>query len=305
MILVTGASGVIGTALIAELRSSCTDEVRGVKSIDVDLSDLSKTVAAFSYWKPETVYHLAARVYGLMGNKAHSATSFRDNIFINTNVIEASKLCGVRKIIAMGSTAAYSDATQLPMREDDIWVGPPHPSEAAYGHAKRAMLVQLEAYWEDYGLDFAYCISTNLFGPGDRYDEQYGHVIPSLISKLHRAKQSGTPLTVWGSGKPRRDFLYAKDAARAMRLIGESHHGAINLATGSSCSIAQMVSDLVAVADFRGDVIWDSLKPDGQLARQYDVSRLRSLGFTPQYSLRDGLRETYQWYAANYPNIRR
>jgi GDP-L-fucose synthase len=305
MILVTGASGVIGTALVAELKRNAADEVFGIRFSDVDLCDLGQTVAAFKSWKPEIVYHLAARVYGLMGNQAHKAASFRDNILINTNVIEASRLSGTRKIVAMGSTAAYSDATPLPMREDDIWIGPPHSSEAAYGHAKRAMLVQLEAYYEDYGLDFAYCISTNLFGPGDRFDEKYGHVIPSLVSKIHRAKKSGTPLTVWGSGKPQRDFLYAKDAARAMRLIGEAHHGAINLATANTCSIAEMVSCLAEVADFRGDIVWDSHKPDGQLARQYDVSRLRSLGFAPQYSLKDALRETYQWYGANYPNVRR
>lgn len=305
MIVVTGASGVIGTALLAELRAQQSDSVVGISSADADLRSIDKTVALFAALKPTVIYHLAARVYGLMGNKVNKAASYLDNIQINTNVIEAGKLAGVRKIVAMGSTAIYSDFVPLPMREDDIWVGPPHPSEAPYAHAKRAMLVQLEAYRDDYGIDFAYCISTNLFGPHDRFDEQYGHVLPSLISKFYRAKLEGSSVAVWGSGVSRRDFLFSEDAARALRMIGEAYSGAINVATGVSHSIAEAAASLQEVSGFKGEVVWDTTKPEGQKVRQYDVSRLQSLGFEPKYSLTDGLRKTFEWYAESFPHVRR
>ncbi len=300
-IVVTGASGLMGIALVDELRAGGADVV-GLSSRDADLTDADAAVAAFQRHRPELVFHLASRVRGIMGNHGVHGEAYLENIRINTNTIEAARLAGARKIVAMGSAAIYGDAVPLPMREDDIWIGPPHPAEIGYAHAKRAMLAQLEAYRDQWGLEFAYAVSTNLFGPHDRFDERHGHVIPSLISKFHRAPER---LTVWGTGVPRRDFLYVKDAARALSLIGERVTGAINLATGTAISIRDTVGLIAEISGFRGDIEWDATKPDGQRLRAYDVSRLEAVGFKPAWTLRDALSETFAWYRENAGAARR
>lgn len=300
-IVVTGASGLMGKALVDELRAGGADVV-AVSSRDADLTDADAAVAVFQQHRPELVFHLASRVRGIMGNHGVHGEAYLENIRINTNAIEAARLAGARKIVAMGSAAIYGDAVPLPMREDDIWIGPPHPAEIGYAHAKRAMLAQLEAYRDQWGLEFAYAVSTNLFGPHDRFDERHGHVIPSLISKFHRAPER---LTVWGTGVPRRDFLYVKDAARALSLIGERVTGAINLATGTAISIRDTVGLIAEISGFRGDIEWDATKPDGQRLRAYDVSRLEAVGFKPAWTLRDALSETFAWYRENAGAARR
>lgn len=270
----------MGAALVAELRDAGQDVV-ALGRADADLRDPVAAAAAFARHRPEIVYHLAARVRGIMGNAGTQGDAFLDNIRINTNAIDAARLAGARKVVAMGSAAIYADSVALPMREDAVWSGPPHRSEAGYAHAKLAMFAQLEAYRAQWGLEFAYCISTNLFGPHDRFDERHGHVIPSLISKFHRAVAAGEPVTVWGSGTPMRDFLFVADAARAMRRIGEAGSGPVNLASGHSVSIRAVAELIAEVAGYRGEILWDRTKPDGQLRRAYDVSRLRALGVGP------------------------
>ena len=303
--LVTGASGLLGHALVNELRSVAKGEVVSLSSRDADLTDFEATRAAFERHRPGVVFHLAARVSGLMGNIKAQGQAYLDNTRMNTNVVEAARLAGTTKIVAMGSTAIYSDVVRLPMTEEQIWDGAPHYSEAGYAHAKRGMLAHLESYRDQYGLDYAYCISTNLFGPHDKFDEQHGHVIPSLMSKFLRANQRGEPVTIWGTGTPQRDFLYSKDAALALRMIAEGFTGPINMATGTAISIADTVKLITEVSGFKGAVEWDRSKPDGQKLRQYDVSKLQSLGFKPRYSLRDALLETYEWLAAHAAVARR
>lgn len=303
-VLVTGASGLLGTALVAELRAAGHGDVIAPSSRDVDLTDLHATMACFQAARPTIVYHLAARVYGIMGNMRRQGLSYYDNVCINTNVIEASRVCGARKVVAMGSAAIYSDGVPLPMREEDIWLGPPHASEAGYAHAKRGMLAHLAAYRDQYDLDYAYCVSTNLFGPDDRFDEENGHVLPSLLSKFCRAVRDKSDVVVWGTGKATRDFLYSKDAARAMRMAGEQVSGPINLATGLPISIEEVVGLLQEVSGFSGTIRWDRSKPDGQRLRDYDISKLKALGFQPRYSLREALAETYAWLEAHANNAR-
>lgn len=303
-ILVTGATGLVGRALLDELRAAGTAAI-GIASADADLTDQAAAEAVFARHRPEVVFHLAAWVRGIMGNAGSHGQAYLANIRIGTNVVEAARQAGVRKIVAMGSAAIYSDQVVLPMREDDVWTGPPHPSEAGYAHAKRAMLAQLESYREQWGLDYAYCISTNLFGPHDRFDERHGHVIPSLISKFARAARTGEPVTVWGTGMPQRDFLYVRDAARALCRIAEGQTGPINLATGRSVSIRETVSMIRALTGHRGEVVWDTGKPDGQRLRAYDVSRLRALNALPRTSLTDALAETIAWFGANQAVVRR
>ena len=294
----------MGRALVAELRAD-GQAVVGLGSAAADLRDPGATEAVFGRYRPEVIYHLASRVRGIMGNAGTQGDAYLDNIRINTNVVEAARRWGVRKVVAMGSAAIYGDRVPLPMREEDYWIGRPHASEAGYAHAKRAMLAQLEAYREQWGLEFAYCISTNLFGPHDRFDERGGHVVASLISKFHRATRTGEAVTVWGSGIPMRDFLFVADAAKAMRVIGATGSGAINLATGETVSIRGLAELLAEISGYGREIVWDASKPDGQMRRAYDLSRLRALGVGPGRSLRDGLAETYAWFVAHAPDVRR
>lgn len=303
-VLVTGAAGLVGSALVAELQSFGYPVV-GLTSADGDLRDPRATEALLADASPDIVVHIAARVHGLMGNIRAQGRAFLDNIRMNTNVIEAARMAGVRKVVGMGSTAVYSDDVPLPMREDTIWWGEPHGSEGGYAHAKRAMIAQLQAYQSEYGLDWAVALSTNLYGPHDRFDEAEGHVLPSLVSKFHRATRDGTDVDVWGTGTPTRDFVFSGDAARALRLIMEQATGVVNLASGASVTIRTAVETLQKVSGFSGEVMWDASKPDGQHARAYDVSRLKALGWEPQVSLEDGLRATYHWYVDNCADARR
>lgn len=303
-ILVTGAAGLVGSALVAELQSEGYHVV-GATSADGDLRVPDEALKLISQTSPEVVIHVAARVHGLMGNIHAQGRAFLDNIQMNTNVIEAARLCGVRKVVGMGSTAVYSDDVPLPMREDTVWQGAPHASEGGYAHAKRAMIAQLEAYESEYGLEWAVALSTNLYGPQDRFDESYGHVLPSLVSKFHRAVRDGEDVIVWGTGTPTRDFVYSMDAARALRMIMEDASGVVNLASGTSVTIREAVDTLQQVSGYDGTVLWDHTKPDGQHARAYDVTRLRALGWTPRVSLEEGLRSTYEWYRDNAREARR
>ena len=303
-VLVTGASGLMGRALVTELESQ-GKEVIGLTSQDVDLMDFKATIALFERHQPTLVYHLAARVSGIMGNMRAQGQGYLDNVQMNTNAVEAARRAGARKVIAMGSAAIYSDMVRLPMQEEEVWIGAPHASEAGYAHAKRAMLAQLETYRDQWGLDFAYLISTNLFGPNDKFDEAHGHVIPSLISKFHRAVREDGAVSVWGTGTPQRDFLYVKDAARAMCLVGEAFSGPINLATGTGTSIKEAVELIAAISGYRPEIHWDRTKPDGQKLRAYDVSKLQALDFKPRYSLHEALSETFAWFDANLKAVRR
>jgi len=297
--LVTGASGMLGSALVRRLSSSAKYNVVSVSRSDVDLLHGDDVNKFFKDSRPDIVFHCAAKVAGLGGNSAFPAEFFDDNILINTHVVRASRLAGASKIVAVGTTAIYSDTLPLPMKEADIWHGPPHHSEVAYGVAKRAMLTQLQAYQQQYGLEYGYGILTNLYGPNDTFDKAYGHVIPSLICKIHDAMKTGKSLEVWGNGTPQRDFLFVDDAADALIAVAESGNGPFNIASGTTTTIRQLVDVLKEVSGFLGEVVWATDKPNGQLLREYDLSSIRSLGFTPKTILRQGLRETWHWYLNN------
>ncbi|MHB8285115.1 MAG: GDP-L-fucose synthase family protein [Caulobacteraceae bacterium] len=303
--LVTGANGLVGNAVVDELRSDGGYEVIAVSRSDVDLRSADATTQFFERRRPDVVFHLAAKVGGLGGNLAAPGLFFYENVLINTNVIEASRIAGARKVVAMGSSACYSDAIKLPMAESDIWDGPPHGSEAAYAHSKRSMLAQLEAYNLQYGMDYAYCIATNMFGPNDKFDETHGHVLPSLISKFHRGVNQGAKVTVWGTGTPKRDFLYSKDVGRFLRVIAEQFTGSINVASGEVVTIRELVESIRKVSGFTGAVDWDVSKPNGQEMRGYDIRKLKSLGLIPMFDLEVALRETYEWFCQNVNDLRR
>lgn len=191
-----------------------------------------------------------------------------------------------------------------PVHEEDIWQGPPHHSEFGYAQAKRGMLAQLQAYDENFGFDYTLALATNLYGFYDRFNTETGHVIPSLIKKFFDALHGNRDVVIWGDGSAERDFLYAKDAARSLLLLMEHWHGPINLATGVTHAIREAVDILADYSGTSDRVVWDTTKPNGQLRRAYDVTKLKLLGFVPSYDLSAGLKETYDWYTANHQSAR-
>ena len=302
--LITGGSGLVGQALTKFLRMHGYENLKSLSSSDCDLRNGKEVEQVLSDEKPDFVFHLAAKVFGLGGNAKFKSDVLVDNVLINTNVVEASRKVNVKKIVAMGSGCVYPDfADQKPVREEQIWEGAPHPSEDSYGHSKRLMLAHLQASRSQFGTKFAFAISGNLYGPGDNFDIENGHVTPSLISKFHTAKRQGRKVSVWGTGAAIRDFTYSDDMAAALYIILQNQEGPINAGSGNRHSIREIVEIL---SEHTGvEVEWDGSKPDGQLARFYDMSKLEAAGFKPVVGLKEGVIKTFDWYAENFPNVRK
>lgn len=301
--LVTGANGLVGSALVSYLLEKGEDVIALRSRSECNLVSEAETRALFKFVRPDRVYHLAAAVFGVGGNMAFPGQVSYDNSMMNMNVIEAARFSGVTKIVAMGSAAMYADGLVQPMREDDVLVGSPHASEFAYAYSKRAMLAQLRAYTQQYGTQFAYVIATNMYGPHDRFDPQYGHVVPSLLKKFLDAETSGNEVEIWGDGTPTRDFLYSGDAAAGLHQIMETGQDAFNLASGNAVTIADLVCEIAS--HFPSvKYYWNIDRPLGQISRSYNVDRLNNLGFNARYSLSQGISQTVSWLRENASTIR-
>jgi GDP-L-fucose synthase len=298
-VVVTGANGLAGSAACAHLASQGY-EVIPVTRKDGDLRDGEQCYDAFrkNHSSVDFVFHAAATVYGIAGNMQNQGKSIYDNTLINTNVIETCRLLGVKKIVAMGTNAIYPWPPVLPYDTADIFEGRPHDMEAAYGHAKRHMLAMLEAY----GIDFAYLVSGNLYGPRDTFNTETGHVLPSLVKKFYDATlyEAGPGVSVWGDGTATRDFLYSGDLARIVQMAIEKPEfaGPVNIGSGQTASIQYVCKRLSSVSgvDY-GRVHYDTSKPTGRPDCYADLSALTSLGFKRNWRLAEGLKETYDWYA--------
>ena len=303
-ILITGGTGLVGHALSCVLAKEGFVNIVSVGSRDCDLRDSAAVSQLMLRYAPAYVFHLAARVHGIGGNTRYKSDILVDNVLINTNVVEYSRRAGVKKIVAMGSGCVYPELKgQEELFENQVWIGPPHPSEDSYAHSKRLMLAQLDAAKEQYGLSSAFVISGNLYGPHDSFNVEEGHVIPSLVAKFHAAKRAGTSVNVWGSGVAIRDFTYADDTAHALVAILHNLEGAVNMGSGMRHPIRDIVDTLHALTGV--PVEWDATKPDGQLVRFYNLDRLMSTGFTARVALSDGIRFTYEWYEQNWNRARR
>ena len=296
----TGGSGFLGSFLVERLRERGPADLFVVQSRDYDLRDLEAIRKLIRDRRPHIIIHLAARVGGIGANRAHPAEFFYDNLMMGAQLMHESYLAGVEKFIALGTICCYPKFTPVPFREEALWDGYPEETNAPYGLAKKMLLVQSQAYRQQYGFNSIFLMPVNLYGPGDNFDPESSHVIPALIKKCVEARDRGADyIEVWGDGSPTREFLYVEDAAEGIVLAVERYESSNPVNFGSACeiSIKDLVGLISQVTGFRGRVIWDTTKPNGQPRRCLDTSRaVREFGFRAAVPLLEGLERTVAWY---------
>ena len=299
-ILVTGGAGFLGKQVVEQLTLAGADpnNITIPRSQDCDLRYLDNCYQAVD--QQDIVIHLAAHVGGIGLNRAKPAELFYDNLMMGAQLIHAAYETGVKKFVCLGTICAYPKFTPVPFQEEHLWDGYPEETNAPYGIAKKALLVQLQSYRQQYDFNGIYLLPVNLYGPEDNFDPRSSHVIPALIHKIHEAQQAGaTTLPVWGDGSPTREFLYGTDAARGIVMATQMYDEAepINLGTHQEITIRDLVSLICDLMGFEGEIIWETDKPNGQPRRCLDTTKARSkFGFSAQTDLRQGLKATIDWY---------
>jgi GDP-L-fucose synthase len=308
-LMVTGGAGFLGSAVVRQLREAGATEIFVPRVEDYDLRTQRDIDRALADGRPDLVIHLAAVVGGIGANRENPGRFFYDNAIMGIQLIEQARLAGVAKFVTVGTVCAYPKLTPVPFREDDLWNGYPEETNAPYGLAKKMLLVQSQAYRDQYGFNAIYLIPVNLYGPGDNFDPASSHVIPALIKKCIDARDAGEPvIEVWGTGSASREFLYVEDAARGLVLAAEKYDGAdpVNLGVGREITIRELVELVVRLTGFRGEIRWDPSKPDGQPRRALDTSRAReAFGFVASMGFEEGLRRTIEWYESTLGGGRR
>src|SRR6516165_7646141 len=297
-VLVAGHKGMVGSALVRRLASEDI-ELLTVGRSEVDLCDQAAVFDWFAKNRPQAVFMAAAKVGGIVANNTLRAEFLYDNLIIAANVIHAAHLNGAEKLMFLGSSCIYPKLASQPLREDSMLTGPLEPTNEPYAIAKIAGIKMVEAYRSQYGSDFVSVMPTNLYGPGDNYHPEYSHVVAALIRRFHEAKLAGAPnVVVWGTGTPRREFLYVDDMADACIHLMKTYSGAdmVNIGTGEDITIAEFARLVASVVGYRGSVSYDSSRPDGTPRKLLDVSRLAKLGWQARTPLEDGLRLAYQAY---------
>jgi len=299
-ILVTGGSGFLGRQLLSVLEQRGYQHVVAPRRTDYDLTDAEQVRACIRDLQPDAVVHLAAVVGGIGANMARPGDFFYLNLVMGANLIEESRLQGVKKLVAIGTICAYPKFTPVPFKEDDLWSGYPEETNAPYGLAKKMLLVQAQSYRQQFGFNAIYLLPTNLYGPGDNFDPNTSHVIPGLIRKCLEAQERGEDhVLAWGTGKPTREFLFVRDCAEGIVAALERFDGPepVNLGSGEEISIAELARLVAHACDFSGEIRFDATKPDGQPRRKLDTSRAREMfGWQSRTSFEEGLRATIDWY---------
>lgn len=301
-VVVTGGAGFLGRAVVAELERRGAQFVFVPRSADYDLRDHDAVVDMLNDTRPDLIIHLAAVVGGIGANRARPAEFFYDNMMMGTMLLHEAWRIGVKKFVTIGTVCAYPKFTPVPFHESDLWNGYPEETNAPYGLAKKMLLVQGQAYRQQYGFNAIYLLPTNLYGPGDNFDLETSHVIPALIRKFVEAKERGDDhITAWGTGAPTREFLYVDDAAEGILMAAETYDkpDPVNLGSGNEISIKALTELIAELVGFKGEIAWDTSKPDGQPRRGLDTSRAEAeFGFRAKTSFREGLQRTIDWYLA-------
>ena len=331
-ILVTGGAGFLGSFVVEKLQERGCKDIFVPRSKDYNLVEMETVKRLYNDAKPDIVIHLAARVGGIGANRANPGKFFYENLMMGVQMMEVGRQMGIEKFVAVGTVCAYPKFTPVPFKEQDLWNGYPEETNAPYGLAKKMLLVQAQAYRQQYGVNAIYLLPVNLYGPRDNFDPESSHVIPALIRKCIEARDkvsskmyaegsdktaysvlptdampteeiptadSPPSVVVWGTGKPTREFLYVEDAAEGILLAAEKYNkpDPVNLGAGFEISIKELVELIVKLTGFKGQIIWDISKPDGQPRRMLDVSKARKeFGFRAKTSLEEGLKKTIDWY---------
>jgi GDP-L-fucose synthase len=299
-VMVTGGGGFLGQAVVKRLALAGAADVFVPRSRDYDLRTREGIARALVDGRPDLVIHLAAVVGGIGANRENPGRFFYENAIMGIELMEQARLTGVGKFVQIGTVCSYPKFTPVPFHEDDLWNGYPEETNAPYGLAKKMLLVQGQAYRQQYGFDVIHLVPVNLYGPGDNFDPASSHVIPALIKKCVDARVAGAAsIDVWGSGAASREFLYVEDAAEGIVLGAERYDGAepVNLGVGREITIRDLVELIVRLTRFEGEIRWDPTKPDGQPRRALDTSRARErFGFVARTGFEDGLRNTIEWY---------
>lgn len=299
-IVVTGGTGFLGRHLMKALKARGHTRAVGIGAEDYDLTREADTERMIRDLGPEAIIHLAAVVGGIGANREHPGTFFYRNLMMGTMLMEQARRAGVRRFLSVGTICSYPKHTPVPFREDELWDGYPEETNAAYGLAKKMLLVQSQAYRQEFGFDAANVLLVNLYGPGDNFDLESSHVVPALIRKMVEAKDEGrSEVSLWGDGSPTREFLYVEDCAEALVLAARHYDGSdpVNIGTGQEVAIRDLASMVARMVGFDGRMVWDASKPNGQPRRRLEVSRAEQLfGFRAGTSLEEGLERTIAWY---------
>ena len=299
---VTGGAGFLGSHVVEQVKSRGADIVSVVRSKEYDLRDIEAVRRMLDDLKPDVLIHLAGRVGGIGANRAHPAEFFYDNLIMSTQLFHESWRAGVTKFVAVGTVCAYPKFTPVPFKEEDLWEGYPEETNAPYALAKKMLLVQSQAYRQQYGFNSIFLLPVNLYGPGDSFDLNTSHAIPALIRKCLEAKERReNKILVWGTGSASREFLYVEDAAKGILLAAERYNSSepVNLGSGVEITIKKLVELIAHLTGFEGKIEYDHTKPDGQPRRSLDTSKAeRFFGFRAKTPLEDGLKKTIEAYVA-------
>jgi GDP-L-fucose synthase len=302
-VVVTGGAGFLGGYVTEGLRRRRCKHILVPKIEDYDLVKLEDIIRMYGDMKPDIVIHLAAVVGGIGANRQHPGEFFYKNLMMGVQLIEQARLRNIEKFVAIGTVCAYPKFTPVPFKEDDLWNGYPEETNAPYGLAKKMLLVQSQAYRQQYGFNSIFLLPVNLYGPGDNFDPDSSHVIPALIKKCVDAVENNAEyIECWGTGKVSREFIYAADAAEGILLATELYNGPepVNIGAGFEITIKELAEKIVKLTGFKGELRWDSSNPDGQPRRRLDVSKAKKyFGFEAKTSFDEGLKATIDWYKAN------